>query len=235
MKDIKIIVATHKKYQMPTEEIYIPIHVGAEGKEKLEYVPDNTGENISVKNPYYCELTGLFWAWKNLDAEYIGLVHYRRYFTQKPITLTKSEQEKFKIVLNQKEVEDILNTTDIILPKKRRYFIETLYSHYKHTLHVETLEETRKIVSQMENHVFMLSYSQLLKTALFSQEISVPLIAQITNATLADYKKTIRKLEVLETGDPSKFRLIPASGMTGIISYKLYTEEVASKMFPELC
>lgn len=97
------------------------------------------------------------------------------------------------------------------------------------------LEETRKIVSQMENHVFMLSYSQLLKTALFSQEISVPLIAQITNATLADYKKTIRKLEVLETGDPSKFRLIPASGMTGIISYKLYTEEVASKMFPELC
>ena len=83
MKDIKIIVATHKKYQMPTEEIYIPIHVGAEGKEKLEYVPDNTGENISVKNPYYCELTGLYWAWKNLDAEYIGLVHYRRYFTQK--------------------------------------------------------------------------------------------------------------------------------------------------------
>ena len=148
MKDIKIIVATHKKYQMPTEEIYIPIHVGAEGKEKLEYVPDNTGENISVKNPYYCELTGLYWAWKNLDAEYIGLVHYRRYFTQKPITLTKSEQEKFKIVLNQKEVEDILNTTDIILPKKRRYFIETLYSHYKHTLHVETLEETRKIIEE---------------------------------------------------------------------------------------
>ena len=37
--------------------------------------------NISEKNPYYCELTGLYWAWKNLDAEYIGLVHYRRYFT----------------------------------------------------------------------------------------------------------------------------------------------------------
>lgn len=97
------------------------------------------------------------------------------------------------------------------------------------------LEETRKIVSQMENHVFTLSYSQLLKTALFSQEISVPLIVQITNATLADYMKTIRKLEVLETGDPAKFRLIPASGMTGIISYKLYTEEVVSKMFPESC
>ena len=48
MKDVKIIVATHKKYQMPIEEIYIPVHVGAEGKEKLEYVPDNKGENISA-------------------------------------------------------------------------------------------------------------------------------------------------------------------------------------------
>lgn len=148
MKDVKIIVATHKKYQMPKEEIYIPVHVGAEGKEKLEYVPDNKGENISSKNPYYCELTGLYWAWKNLKADYIGLVHYRRYFTQKSITLTKSENDRFKIVLNQEEIDDILNKTDIILPKKRKYYIETLYSHYKHTLHVETLEETRKIIEE---------------------------------------------------------------------------------------
>lgn len=97
------------------------------------------------------------------------------------------------------------------------------------------LEETGEMVSQMENHVFILSYLQLLKTALFSQEISVPLIVQITNVTLADYKKTMKKLEVLETGDPGKLRLIPASGMTGIISYMLYTDEVASKMFPESC
>ena len=148
MKDVKIIVATHKKYQMPIEEIYIPVHVGAEGKEKQEYVPDNKGENISAKNPYYCELTGLYWAWKNLKADYIGLVHYRRYFTQKSITLTKSENDRFKIVLNQKEIDDILSKTDIILPKKRKYYIETLYSHYKHTLHVETLEETRKIIEE---------------------------------------------------------------------------------------
>ena len=148
MKDVKIIVATHKKYQMPTEEIYIPVQVGAEGKEKLEYVPDNTGENISEKNPYYSELTGLYWAWKNLKADYIGLVHYRRYFTEKPITMNKSEKDRFKIVLNQEEIDKILDTTDIILPKKRRYFIETLYSHYKHTLHIETLEETRKIIEE---------------------------------------------------------------------------------------
>ena len=35
MKKIKIIVATHKKYEMPNDDMYIPIQVGSEGKEKL--------------------------------------------------------------------------------------------------------------------------------------------------------------------------------------------------------
>ena len=60
MKDIKIIVATHKKYQMPNDDIYLPIHVGAEGKESIGYQADNVGENISNKNSYFCELTGLY-------------------------------------------------------------------------------------------------------------------------------------------------------------------------------
>ena len=75
MKNIKIIVATHKKYQMPEDQMYFPVQVGAEGKTKIEeYTQDNTGNNISLKNPYFCELTGLYWAWKNLEAENIGLV-----------------------------------------------------------------------------------------------------------------------------------------------------------------
>ena len=83
MKDIKILVATHKKYLMPTDDIYIPIQVGAEGKEDLGFQKDNEGDNISAKNPFYCELTGMYWAWKNLNADYIGLVHYRRHFASK--------------------------------------------------------------------------------------------------------------------------------------------------------
>mgnify|MGYP005776232449 CR=1 FL=1 len=148
MRRISIIIATHKKYRMPEDRIYLPLHVGAEGKDDLGFSKDNTGENISLKNPYFCELTGLYWAWKNLDATYIGLVHYRRYFSlckRKP----KSVQERFESVLDENELMELLNQSDIILPKKRKYYIETLYNHYKHTMYVEPLDETRKIIEQM--------------------------------------------------------------------------------------
>ena len=146
-KKIKIIVATHKKYKMPKEKIYMPLHVGREGKEDLGYKGDNIGENISIKNPYYCELTGLYWAWKNLKEEYIGLVHYRRHFTCKKI-IPRKEEKKFKKIANEKEISKILEKTDIILPKKRKYYIENLYDHYKHTMHVEPLDKTREIIEE---------------------------------------------------------------------------------------
>ena len=71
MKSIKIIVATHKEYQMPNDELYLPLHVGAYGKESIGYKRDDEGDNISSKNPKFCELTGLYYAWKNVSADYI--------------------------------------------------------------------------------------------------------------------------------------------------------------------
>lgn len=140
-------MATHKKYQMPEDSMYLPLQVGAEGKENFGYKRDNEGENISKKNPYYCELTGLYWAWKNLTNDYIGLAHYRRHFTiQKK--LPKTENEKFKCILNKKQVEKSLEKADVILPVKRKYYIENLYSHYKHTMYIEPLDETKKIIQE---------------------------------------------------------------------------------------
>ena len=48
--DLKVLVATHKKYWMPEDACYLPLHVGREGKNDLGYVGDNTGDNISNKN-----------------------------------------------------------------------------------------------------------------------------------------------------------------------------------------
>lgn len=52
---------------MPEDSLYLPLHVGAEGKIDengnpldLGYVKDNTGDNISSRNPSFCELTGAF-------------------------------------------------------------------------------------------------------------------------------------------------------------------------------
>lgn len=79
--DIKIIVAAHKQCEMPKDDIYLPVQVGKSLNlnKDFGYQTDNSGENISSKNPYYSELTALYWGWKNLDVDYIGLVHYRRF------------------------------------------------------------------------------------------------------------------------------------------------------------
>lgn len=143
MKNTKIIVAAHKKYRMPVFECYLPLQVGAQGKDSLGYHRDDTGENISIKNPSFCELTGLYWAWKNLDSDYIGLVHYRRYFS-----LKKKSKDPFDNVLSDDEVNKLTARFLVIVPKKRRYYIETLRSHYAHTHYIEQLDITRQIIAE---------------------------------------------------------------------------------------
>lgn len=145
MKNIKIIVATHKKYWMPADDMYVPIQVGAEiNNIDLDYLKDNTGDNISKKNKNYCELTGLYWAWKNLDAEYIGLAHYRRHFCIKG-----SKGDKENKVLTLEQANRLLSKTDILLPNPRNYYIETNYSQYVHAHHAEDLDTTREIIAEM--------------------------------------------------------------------------------------
>lgn len=78
--NIKILVCHHKAYPFLKNECFLPVQVGKSlSKVSLDYAqPDNTGNNISVKNDSWCEITALYWAWKNLDADYYGLMHYRR-------------------------------------------------------------------------------------------------------------------------------------------------------------
>ena len=129
---IKMVVAVHKPYEVPDNNIYMPIQVGAEGKSTIGFQGDNTGENISFKNPYYCELTGIYWAWKNLEAEVIGLVHYRRYFGK------KTTDDYLRDLITPEEIEGCLSLYDIIVPQKNHYYIDTIESHLHHHLKLFT-------------------------------------------------------------------------------------------------
>lgn len=140
--DVKIIVATHKPYWMPSDPLYIPVHVGAEGKESLGFTPDNTGDNISSRNANYCELTGLYWAWKNLDCEYLGLAHYRRHFTVLRGTSDRRD------VMSLDQARSLLANNDVLLPTKRNYWIESNYTQYVHAHHKEDLDTTREIIME---------------------------------------------------------------------------------------
>ena len=144
--NITILVATHKKYWMPDDTIYTPLHVGAEGKVPLSYTPDNTGDNISKKNESYCELTGLYWAWKNLNTDYIGLCHYRRYFGKR--VWTNDIEKKKEAIFHRDDYEAILSKCDILLPKKRYYYIETVRSQYEHAHYKTDLDEVERIIAE---------------------------------------------------------------------------------------
>lgn len=156
--DIKILVATHKDYFMPCDDgLYLPIRVGNTlGKSDFGYQGDNTGNNISEKNPYFCELTALYWGWKNLDVDYIGLAHYRRHFCLKRV------DNNWESVLTRKQAEYLCQNYDVILPMKRRYWIETLASHYRHTHDIRHLELTREIMVS-DYPQYLLAYDKVLK------------------------------------------------------------------------
>lgn len=82
MAKIKVLVCCHKATYVPNDDVYLPIQVGkANSKIDLGFQGDDEGKNISEKNFSYCELTAVYWAWKNLkDIDYIGLCHYRMIF-----------------------------------------------------------------------------------------------------------------------------------------------------------
>lgn len=135
---LRIVIATHKPYWMPGDPSYLPLQVGAAGKDGIGFRRDDAGENISAKNANWCELTGLYWAWKNLRADAVGLVHYRRHF-KGSCGIAKGN-----------EIAALLEKADVILPRKRNYFIETTRSQYVHAHHAEDLDVTRTIL--MERH-----------------------------------------------------------------------------------
>lgn len=123
--NIKILIATHKKYWMPSDSMYVPLQVGRARKKDLGYIGDDTDDNISVKNEKWSELTGLYWGWKNMKCDYMGLVHYRRHF------MYRYKKDRYASILTTEQAKKLLAKADIVLPRKRNYRIMTLEEHFR--------------------------------------------------------------------------------------------------------
>ena len=130
MSSIKIFICAHKEVPLPQHPYFLPIQAGAALHDAIKgYQPDNEGDNISEKNPHFCELTCHYWAWKNLkNVDIVGLNHYRRYFYFTRRWPQFSADKHFKATddfLKQDYIfpnlEDTLSKYDIILPVARHW------------------------------------------------------------------------------------------------------------------
>lgn len=164
MSSIKILVAAHKKSLFPKDDIFLPIQVGKKtAKENLSIQGDDEGDNISEMNPSFCELTAIYWAWKNLkDNDYIGLCHYRRYFNFHHRGIIKKDVTKIstnsllKTNLSIPNLDKLFKKYDVLIPKPRVYpynlSIEYSVSHISSDYKI--LEEVVSEISPEYIHSF---------------------------------------------------------------------------------
>lgn len=111
---ISVYVVSHKDFKPPLNAIYKPIAVGSLSDNAPKgFISDSRGIGISEKNPSYCELTALYWIWKNdHETSIVGLCHYRRYFTNSHFSTN------CKHFLSKKDIDGILKDADVIVPTK---------------------------------------------------------------------------------------------------------------------
>lgn len=143
-------VAAHKQVWVPEDDLYLPMEVGAALREQHLTCPsgrpmqrDDEGENISRRNACYCELTALYRLWKGCDADVLGLCHYRRYFAPKRFGDKRSR------IMTPAQARQLMENADVLLPKKRHYYIQTGYDQYAHAHHEQDLLVTRQVLQEL--------------------------------------------------------------------------------------
>ena len=167
MKNIKIFISCHKKVNFIKNSILQPIQVGCalNNDRYKDMLSDNIGDNISQLNPMYCELTAQYWAWKNIDTDYYGFCHYRRYFN-----FSKNEyaenifgvvEEKFlnrkaiaKYGFDENSIQELVEKYDVIIPKinnLHKVGERNVFSQYEDAkfLHGEDIHTIYEIVKKL--------------------------------------------------------------------------------------
>lgn len=134
---VTIFTMTHKKFEEPKDPVYMPLQVGRACSEDFGYAGDDTGDNISAKNCYYGELTGVYWVWKNVrTSDYVGICHYRRYFC--------TEEGR---ILKEKDYLSILQEYDIITSKKLK-LNDSYFNGYASDYNIFDLVTTGEVIRQ---------------------------------------------------------------------------------------
>lgn len=152
---ITVGVAAHKPYPMPDDPCYLPIHVGRALHPEVvpqlgeRFVGDDTGDSISDRNAQYCELTALYWLWKNCASDYKGLVHYRRHLASRDPERRRADSPLDRVATGG-ELVGLLSGAGAVLPRRRSYYIETMRSHWDHTQPPEQLAEAERVVADLE-------------------------------------------------------------------------------------
>ncbi|MFR9596058.1 MAG: DUF4422 domain-containing protein [Rikenellaceae bacterium] len=133
----QILLCYHSQCELPKGDLYRAIFAGRKlsGEDAAANAEgDDTGDNISDKNRSFCELTAQYWAWKNgLDADYIGLCHYRRFFDFKGnggVATMSGAMERLSS-FTQEDVERTMEGFDVALMREHntKYSMRKLYEH----------------------------------------------------------------------------------------------------------
>lgn len=170
--DIQIFVVYHKDSLVFDKIPFIPIQVGASSPISGINVRDNTGDNIADKNPNFCELTAQYWIWKNVTADYVGLVHYRRIpsFSGEwgESFCDFSEATCARLGWNKETISSLLEDHDILMSPKWTVFppgepgnIMTPYEFHCVEHRASDIEETMRVIRDVSPDMYDYAYKAL--------------------------------------------------------------------------
>ena len=162
--NIKVFTMTHKDFEFhksADRSVYIPLHVGRAltqyaGRETHEpgrrddnvspfqvlvsdIAGDDTGDNISGKNLSFCELTGLYWVWKNADCDVAGMAQYRRFFIE----------GNNNDILSGESMQNLLSKHDMLISAGEFVAEKSVRANYEKWHHIRDLELTEEAIGRL--------------------------------------------------------------------------------------